>query len=82
MSSHIKINTRHNQIVAHPDVSKVHVAVAIPYMTHNDHGFAKAYLNPEDAKALAQALLEAADEVCGTDAYGHPRRVVAEGASS
>jgi hypothetical protein len=74
MSSFTQINTRNNQIMAHPDCTKVHVAVVIPYMTYNGHGFAKVYLNPEDARLLAQTLTEAAEEVCGTDLEGKPRR--------
>lgn len=70
----MKITTRNNQLSTHPCSTRVHVVVAIPYTTHNDEGWAKVFLEPEQARELGRQLIEDADLVTGTDSRGSPKR--------
>jgi hypothetical protein len=68
------LNTRYNMLHSHACATRVHVVVSIPYTTHNGEGWAKAYLEPEQARELAASLVEDAALVSGTDSSGSPRR--------
>lgn len=55
--------TKNNQLSARLCATKTHVVVAVAYVTYNDEGWARVFLEPEQAHELARQLVEYADRV-------------------